>query len=212
MPKVGTGREDVRCEFAEAGRWGEFCRLRSQKILLDGMKPAEAHKAAVSEIRRRIAGLPEGTGDASQESAFVLPDGPPGAPAEVEEEEKSVQGSGPRRISVEDEPKPDPTEDPYYKLTVAAKGKKARGSRVRQWVLEHMEIPAEMVDPETVPDQGAPAVLRWAKANPNAFMPTVLPKAAEKQAEANDAESVADDDRRHDEILAEFSQRLAAAG
>lgn len=57
----------------------------------------------------------------------------------------------------------------YRKMVRAARGKKAKKSKVIDWVFDHIDIPPNKIKSSSVPSQGAPRFLRTAKSDPKAF-------------------------------------------
>lgn len=66
--------------------------------------------------------------------------------------------------------KADPEEALYAAMTKAAMGKTAPRDEVLEWVRQHLGVALEAIEESSIPDQGAPALLRWARGDPGAFL------------------------------------------
>lgn len=99
----------------------------------------------------------------------------------------------------------------YRDLVKAAEGKKATKQQIIDWVAANIFEPLDEIDPNSVPDPGAPQALEVAKANRKEFVLLFLKPGTKGQHEAGGDTDVGSDSGITD-ALSEFKLGLAGAG
>jgi hypothetical protein len=62
--------------------------------------------------------------------------------------------------------------DPFDRMTKSAKGRSSSQWAVVDWVSQHLLMDPREIDDSSVPSQGAPALLKWARENQKEFYST----------------------------------------
>lgn len=188
-------KPEFRARLEAAGLWKRF-NQRRQDLREGGASGVQARDVCVAEFELLLA----------RPGDVVRVVGDPGRVSDL-----AAPAPRGKRVPVSAEVSPE-EEGIYLRMTLAAKGKKASTSVIRQWVEDNLLIPLDQIDFETVPAQRAPAYLQAAKGCPRDFTLKMLPKITGKGHGDDEAGTIADDNRRNDELLAEFRSRLAKSG
>ncbi len=100
-------------------------------------------------------------------------------------------------------------EDWSRRLSEAAMGKTAWAGETIQWVMRHLDMPWDRIEVDSVPDQGAPALLRIAREDPGKFVYSAYIKTLSDATLASDRKFT-DDGRLQFELINRVLGVLAA--
>lgn len=182
-------KSGLRARLEAEGRWGQFVRRREEFKRLDGLAPAEAWARAAAEF------APIGAMDAPIPTS-PLPALPPTRPA------PATPPAVPAPPTALDE------RATLSGLAVAAKARKAPESEWVRWVARNFLMPVGELDPEEVPDPGAPGMLLWARMDPERFYTQVWPRLMPTKQQLDAEARFADDGRSIQSLLAQFERSL----
>lgn len=102
-----------------------------------------------------------------------------------------------------------PENDVWGRLTLAAFGRTASRWAVMEWVNDCLLVQTDRIDPASVPSQGAPALLKWAKENQKEFYAKYLARVEADEVKVSSSRGLMADGRDVRELVAELQDILA---